>query len=120
MKVKNLFLTDKKKKDRMWVICATKDAAIDMKALTKVLGCGSGNLRAGSEDTMFAKLGAKKGGLTLFSILNDTANEVKLIVDKSLAEDHAFVGFHPMTNEATTAISREGMMKVIELSQHEP
>ena len=69
---------------------------------------------------MFEKLGAKKGGLTLFSIINDTANEVKLILDKQLAEDHQYIGFHPMTNEATTAISREGMMKIIELSEHEP
>lgn len=33
----------------MWIICAAEDTAIDMKALTKTLGCGSGNLRAGSE-----------------------------------------------------------------------
>ena len=120
MKAKNLFLADKKNKARTWVVCATTDAAIDMKALTKALGVGSGNLRGGSEEAMFEKLGARKGGLNLFSIINDANNDVKLILDKRLAEDHAYVGFHPMTNEATTAISREDMMKLIQLAQHEP
>ena len=120
MKAKNLFLADKKNKARMWVVCATTDAAIDMKALTKALGVGSGNLRGGSEEAMFEKLGARKGGLNLFSIINDANNDVKLILDKRLAEDYAYVGFHPMTNEATTAISREDMMKLIQLAQHEP
>lgn len=30
------------------------------------------------------------------------------------------MGFHPMTNEATTAITKENMMQVIALSKHEP
>ena len=37
----------------MWIVCAAEDTRIDLKALTKTLGCGSGNLRAGSEgDTL--------------------------------------------------------------------
>lgn len=78
---KNLFFQDKKNKERMWVICAAHDTQIDTKALTKTLGCGSGNLRAGSEEAMYDKLGARKGALTLFSIINDTEKAVQLIID---------------------------------------
>ena len=72
---KNLFFQDKKNKERMWCVCAAVDTNIDLKALTKTLGCGSGNLRAGSEEAMYDKLGARKGALTLFGILNDTELE---------------------------------------------
>lgn len=65
---KNLFYQDKKNKERMWVVVASHDTTIDLKALTKALGCGSGNLRAGSEEAMYEKLGARKGALTLFSM----------------------------------------------------
>mmetsp|Transcript_13341 Transcript_13341/g.18215 ORF Transcript_13341/g.18215 Transcript_13341/m.18215 type:complete len:191 (+) Transcript_13341:66-638(+) len=119
MIAKNLFFQDKKNKERMWVVCACHDTTIDLKALTKTLGCGSGNLRAGSEEAMYDKLGARKGALTLFSILNDTGKSVEMILDKRLAEDYARVAFHPMTNEATTSIAKEGMMKVIAESQRE-
>ena len=69
---------------------------------------------------MYAKLGARKGCLTLFSVINDTENAVKLIIDKRLAEDFTYIGFHPMVNTATCAITKESMMQVIQLSQHEP
>jgi len=84
--------------------------------LTKTLGCGSGNLRAGSEEAMLGKLGAKKGALTLFSIINDTTKEVNLVIDKKLTEEFPYIGFHPMDNTATTAITKEAMMQVIEIS----
>ena len=61
-----------------------------------------------------------KGGVTLFSIVNDVNKTVSLIVDKRLWNDFDYVGFHPMVNTATTAISRADLKKVIELSGHEP
>ena len=42
---KNLFLHDKKKKNKLWLVVAAHDTAIDMKQLSKSLGVGSGNLR---------------------------------------------------------------------------
>jgi len=68
-------------------VVAATDTQIDLKALTKALGCGSGNLRAGSEEAMYEKLGAKKGALTLFSLVNDTAKAVELVLDKRLTEE---------------------------------
>jgi len=117
---KNLFYADKKDKTRMWFVCTATDTVIDLKALTKAFGCGSGNLRAASEDAMYNHLGAKKGGLNLFALINDTEKAVQIVVDKRLTEEFDFIGCHPMVNTATTAVSKEAFMKVIELSQHEP
>ena len=65
-------------------------------------------------------MGAVKGGLNVFAAVNDTQNEVKLIIDKRLMEEFEHLGIHPMQNTATTAISKESFKKVIELSEHEP
>ena len=58
---------------------------------------------------MEAKLGAKKGALTLFSFVNDKSKSVELVLDKRLAEEVQYVAFHPMVNTATTSITREAM-----------
>jgi hypothetical protein len=104
---KNLFLQDKKKKETAYLVIAAHDTAIDMKGLTKHLKAGSGNLRGGEVDVMEAMLGAKKGAVNLFSILNDTAKKVHLIMDQRLMADFEYIAYHPMQNDATSAISQE-------------
>jgi hypothetical protein len=93
-----------------------------MKALEKHLKSGSGNLRAGDQDVMEQLLGAKKGAVNLFAIMNDSAaKKVHLIIDQRLVHDSTtLIGFHPMQNDATTSISKADMQKVIQLSGHEP
>jgi Ala-tRNA(Pro) deacylase len=116
---KNLFLQDKKKKEEGYLVIAAHDTAIDMKGLTKHLKVGSGNLRGGEVEVMQAMLGAKKGAVNLFAILNDTAKKVHLIMDSRLMNDCEQIAFHPMQNDATSAISNADMKKVITLSGHE-
>lgn len=55
--------------------------------------------------------------MTLFSIVNDSAKKVHLILDEKLQKSD-LVAFHPMLNTATTAISSADMNKIIELSGH--
>ena len=117
---KNLFLYDKKKKERMWLVITAHDTQFDMKELTKFFLVGSGNLRGGSAELMESLLGVRAGAVNLFSIINDTEKKVTLAIDKTLMENYDWVGFHPMDNTATTAIKKEAVHKLIELSQHEP
>lgn len=115
---RNLFLANKKKKEQMYLVVAAVNTQIDMKALTTHLKVGSGNLRGGDADVMEQVLGVKPGAVNLFSILNDTANKVHLIIDQDVINAHSFVGFHPMQNDATTAIKVKDVEKIIELSNH--
>ena len=78
---KNLFLHDKKKKNRLWLVVAAHDTAVDMKQLTKSLGVGSGNLRQGDAEKLEGILGVQGGSVNLFSIVNDVDNAVSLVVD---------------------------------------
>lgn len=76
MFAKNLFFQDKKKKERLWLVIAAHDTKFDVKDLQKEFKVGSGNLRGASLETMEATLGAKKGAVTLFSIVNDEPKAV--------------------------------------------
>jgi Ala-tRNA(Pro) deacylase len=117
---KNLFMYDKKNKDRMFLIIATHDCEFNMNLLTKHLAVGSGNLRGASAELMWETIGAKAGGVNIFAILNDTQNKVKLVLDQTLLTDFELVGFHPMQNDHTTAITRDDLKKIIDLGKHEP
>lgn len=114
-----MFIFDKKNKDKIFLVCAAHNTEINMKALAKAVGVDSENLRAGSLDKMYEKLGAKKGTLNLFAILNDKPKAVTLVLDKRLTEAE-WVAYHPMDNTATTAIKSSDQAKVIAISEHEP
>ncbi len=116
---KNLFLYDKKKKERMWLVICAHDCVFSMKNLEKKLGVGSGCLRGAEASVLEETLGVKGGSVNLFSILNDVENKVGLIFDQTLLNNYEYVGFHPMQNDHTTAIRKEDIKKIIGLSAHE-
>ena len=112
---KNLFLKDKA--GRFFLICAKSDTPIRLNKLHPHLG--SKRLSFGKAEALFEKLGVTPGSVTLFSIVNDTDQDVTLIIDQRLTE-HDIVNFHPLLNDATTAISSEDMIKFAKATGHDP
>jgi Ala-tRNA(Pro) deacylase len=100
---KNLFLKDAK--DQLWLVSAEGHAEIDLKRLHTVIG--SGRLSFGKAELMEAALGVTPGSVTAFGLINDPGHRVRFVLDRTLAEAE-LVNFHPLTNTATTAVSREG------------
>ena len=117
---KNLFMYDKKKKERVWLVIAAHDTQFNMNHLTKHLGVGSGNLRGGSAELMEELLGVKGGSVNLFSVVNDPENKVKVVLDERLVKEFEFVAFHPMINVHTTAIPQAAVNNILEIAKHEP
>ena len=105
---KNLFLKDAK--DQLWLICALGETRIDLKILPPVIGAA--RLSFGREELLFEALGVRPGSVTLFALINDVAHRVRLVLDQALLQ-HATVNFHPLTNDATTAISRDDMLRFL-------
>ena len=101
---KNLFLKDKK--GQLWLISARQDTVIDLKRLHRHIG--SDRLSFGNAELMFETLGVTPGSVTAFGLVNDRDHRVRFVLDKAL-DDADIVNFHPLTNTATTAISREGL-----------
>lgn len=115
---KNLFLKDKKKKS-LYLVVAQHDTDIDLKLLAEHLGTGKSNLRGADEQTMLEVLGCRPGSVNLFSILNDTEEQVSLILDSKIASAER-VSVHPMDNTATVGIDKAFMENIVESSAHTP
>ena len=106
---KNLFLKDSR--DQLWLISAEGHAQIDLKRLHTVIG--SARLSFGSAELMEATLGVTPGSVTAFGLVNDTDRRVTFVLDRRLAEAER-VNFHPLTNTATTGVSRDGFAKFLD------
>ncbi len=112
---KNLFLKDKS--GNFFLICAESHAQIKVNKLHPLLGCK--RLSFGKAEYLLEHLGVTPGSVTLFSVMNDKDQTVKLIIDKTLA-DSDIVNFHPLLNDATTAISSADMIKFAKATGHDP
>jgi Ala-tRNA(Pro) deacylase len=105
---KNLFLKDAK--DQLWLISALGETAIDLKALPPVIG--SARLSFGSAERLYDALGVTPGSVTAFALINDPAHRVRFVLDAALLATDP-INFHPLTNTATTAVSREDFLKFL-------
>lgn len=98
---KNLFLKDAK--GQPWLISALGETTIDLKRLHTVIG--SARLSFGSPELMLETLGVTPGSVTAFGLINDIGHRVRFVLDAALARADP-VNFHPLTNTATTTVSR--------------
>jgi Ala-tRNA(Pro) deacylase len=112
---KNLFLRDKR--EDFYLVVAPEDAAIRLKSLHHRLGAG--RFSFGSPQAMRDHLGVEPGSVTPFAAMNDTAGRVSVVLDRALLA-HEVLNFHPLVNTMTTSISREGLLKFLAATGHEP
>ena len=112
---KNLFLKDSK--GQLWLISAEQEARIDLKRLPALIG--SGRLSFGSATLMEQTLGVTPGSVTAFALVNDADRQVRFVLDRVLDEADQ-VNFHPLTNTATTTISRAGLRAFLEAVNVKP
>jgi Ala-tRNA(Pro) deacylase len=101
---KNLFLKDAK--GRLWLVCALGDTRVDLKRLHHAIGAA--RLSFGSPELMTEVLGVEPGSVTVFALLNDRERRVSLVLDRALTLADP-VNFHPLSNNATTAVSQAGL-----------
>ena len=101
---KNLFLRDAK--GGLWLVSALGDTIIDLKRLPGVIG--SARLSFGSQALLESALGVRPGSVTAFALINDPQRRVRLVVD------------HPLSNDATTAVSQAGFRRFLAALGIEP
>jgi len=105
---KNLFLKDKK--GALILISALQSTQVALKQLHHTLGCG--RLSFGKAELLEEALGVTPGSVTAFAILNDPEHKVRFILDEALMA-HEIVNFHPLKNDATTAIRSDDLLSFI-------
>lgn len=113
---KCLFLKDKKA--GLWLIVVPEDRRVDLKRLEKTVGA-KGRFSFGKPELLRRALGVVPGAVTPFALINDPDRQVRIVIDREVLERDP-VNFHPLTNDATTAISPDGLLTFISGCGHEP
>ena len=112
---KNLFLKDRK--DQLWLVVCRDALRVDMGALAKALDAP--RFSFGSAELLVETLGVTPGSVTPFSIINDTANKVRVVLDEGMFA-YDVLNFHPLRNDRTTAIASADLPKFLRACDHEP
>jgi Ala-tRNA(Pro) deacylase len=113
---KNLFVKDKK--DRYFVLTVDEHAVVDLKTVHKVIGAAS-RVSFGRPEKMLEYLGVVPGSVTVFGAFNDTGNNVTFVLDEDLMKEEVING-HPLSNDATTSIARDDLVRFLEATGHTP
>jgi Ala-tRNA(Pro) deacylase len=98
---KNLFLRNKKG-NRHYLVILEASKVADLKSLNKLLG--EDRLSFASEKRLMKYLALETGAVSVFGLINDGENHVKVVIDEDLRNAEA-VNFHPNVNTATVGIS---------------
>ena len=112
---KNLFLKDKK--DNYFLVTVDEDATVDLKQIHHIIGAAS-RVSFGKPEKLMEYLGVIPGSVTVFGAVNDTAHQVSVVIDAELMKNDVING-HPLTNEATTSIKREDLIRFLKATGHE-
>lgn len=112
---KNLFLKDKKQ--QLWLVVTLEDASVDLKTLPGRIGAA--RLSFGKPDLLMEVLGIAPGSVTPFALINDTEQQVHVVLDKAMM-NHEHLNYHPLVNDATTTIASEDLIRFIEACGHSP
>lgn len=113
---KNLFVKDKR--DRLFLVTAEAEAAVDLKRLHEAIGA-RGRLSFGSAELLRAVLGVEPGSVTPLAAMNDREGRVTVVLDARLmARDP--VNVHPLANTATTALKPADLVAFLRATGHEP
>jgi Ala-tRNA(Pro) deacylase len=113
---KNLFLKDKK--DNFFLVTVGEEAEVDLKQIHHLIGASS-RVSFGKPEALMELLGVIPGAVTAFGLINDERGTVKFIIDSALLE-HRTINAHPLTNEATTSIATDDLLRFARATGHEP
>ena len=61
----------------------------------------------------------RPGSVTALALVNDPDQAVRFVLDAALMA-HDSVNFHPLTNDATTNLTRAAFLKFLEVTGREP
>jgi len=110
---RNLFLRDKKKNN--FLVVLQNATEVEIKKLPPLIG--SDRLSFGSAERLWEYLGVRPGSVCPYSVINDTENQVKLCLDKSMMETD-IVNYHPLINAMTVGVKPADLIRFIESCGH--
>lgn len=114
IKTKNVFLRDAKGQ-RHFLVIVPHDRRLDLAKLAAALV--TSKLSMASADRLLRHLGITPGAVSVFSLVNDRAQVVELVVDTAVWNADKIQG-HPLTNTATLAVTPAALQRFLALTGH--
>jgi Ala-tRNA(Pro) deacylase len=94
-----------------------EDAVINLKEAPQKIG--SKRLSFGKPDLLMEVLGVEPGSVTPFGLINDRNARINVILDQAMMNQTP-LNYHPLKNDATTAISPDDLVTFIKSCGHAP
>jgi Ala-tRNA(Pro) deacylase len=98
-------------------VVAPWDRVIDLKRLPGLIG--SARISFGSAARLGRVLGVQPGSVTPFAVINDTARQVRVILDAWMMAQEV-INAHPLVNTMTTSLKSMDLMKFLAATGHVP
>ncbi len=110
---KSLFFKDKK--GALWLVVTLEERGLDLKTLHRRIGAA--RLSFAKPELLWEVLGVRPGAVTPFALINDAEGRVNVVLDADMLE-HDPLNYHPLENDATTAISPRDLKTFIAACGH--
>ncbi|MCH5297958.1 MAG: prolyl-tRNA synthetase associated domain-containing protein [Ruminococcus sp.] len=111
---KNLFLCNRQK-TKFYMLMMPDDKPFKTKELTSQINCS--RLSFAGEEFMQEFLDTTPGSVSVMGLMNDSNNNVKLLVDEDVLKDE-YVGCHPCINTSSLKIKTEDVFEVFLKAVH--
>lgn len=110
---KNMFL--KSKSGALILVTCEENRRIRIRDLERAIGVKK--LSFAKPDLLLTHLGVTPGAVTPLSVVNDTQNAVRVVLDAQMMNSDT-LHCHPLHNEATIAISTTDLIRVFDHTGH--
>lgn len=105
---KNLFLRNASGKTH-YVVSMPKEKHPAIQTAIRQ-GLGSSRLSFGSDERLKTHLGLLPGAVSPFGVLNNSAHDVVVALDRDLKHETGLIGFHPNVNTSFVWLRFDGLM----------
>ena len=106
----------KDKKDQYFLLTVEENATVDLKTVHQLVG-GASKFSFGKPEKLQEFLGVVPGAVTAFGVINDVGNNVTIVLDADLIKND-IINCHPLSNDATTSIGRDDLIRFVEATGH--
>lgn len=114
---KNLFLRNTQK-TAFYLILLPGEKKFKTAALSRQIG--SARLSFGEPEFMEQLMDLTPGSVTVLGLMNDTENKVRLLIDRDVVENHAFIGCHPCINTSSLKLKTQDLItKILPAIHHD-
>jgi len=113
---RNIFIRDKRGR-YFFLLVLDYDTEVDLDEIrSKML---LPRLVSATSEDLNKFLSTEKGNVSIFNLINDDANKVRVIIDKKVLEKQA-MAFHPNSNCATLFLTKEAVFSFLDSIGHKP